>query len=283
MNWKNKVHKPLLILLLLSQSQGIFAQFKTVDSLPTTMQLLKYDGLSALGGLKKAYTQPLKWKKDDFLIAGAIFAGTAVLYIYDEETTEWFIDQEPDIPEIIKDFGWYYGSPQNNYAINGAVYLYGLISKNEKVRKTGVLLISAASTAGIIQSFSKTIVGRARPLTGAGKDGFKPFSNEGAYHTFPSGHTILSFTTAYAIGKQFENPFIKGGIYALGMVAPISRLWAGAHWVTDVALSMAISIVVVDSIDNYLNQERDYGDLNKNRTSWKLNVGLGRVGITGTF
>ena len=69
------------------------------------------------------------------------------------------------------------------------------------------------------------------------------------------------------------------------MIAPISRLWAGAHWLSDVGLSMAISVVVVDAIDNYLNQERDYGpsDPTKNKISWNFNVGMGRVGITGTF
>lgn len=39
------------------------------------------------------------------------------------------------------------------------------------------------------------------------------------------------------------------------MITPVSRLWAGAHWVTDVALGIAISVAVVDSIDNYLKKE----------------------------
>jgi hypothetical protein len=255
------------------------------DSLPTTWELLKYDGVSAFGGLKTTYTQPLKWQKDDFITAGAIVAGTAVLYIFDEETTEWFRGQEDDIPGIVKDFGWYYGSPQNNYAINGAVYLYGLFTKNEKLRRTGVLMISAASAAGLIQTISKTALGRARPGTNEGKGSFKPFSNEGAYHSFPSGHTILSFTTAYALSKQFDNMFVKAGIWGVGLIAPVSRLWSGAHWFTDVALSLALSVVVVDTIDNYLNSDRNYKtkDPDKLNITWDFKVGLGRVGLVGSF
>lgn len=279
--------KNYLLLILLFSIKISFAQVDTTgfkkDSLPNTWELLKYDGASAFGGMKYTYSRPLQWEKDDFLTAGAIVLGTAALYLVDQETHEFFIDQDPHIPQLIKDIGWYYGSPQNNYAINGAVYLYGLFTKNEKVRKTGVLLISAASTAGLIQTIAKTSIGRARPGTGEGKSSFDPFRGIGAYHSFPSGHTILSFTTAYAIGKQFENPFIKAGIYGLGMIAPVSRLWAGAHWLTDVGLSLAISVLVVDSIDNYLNEERLYGPEDKNRISWKFNVGLGRAGITGTF
>lgn len=281
-----KLSKNVLAALFLAMfSLTSFAQKVPKHSLPTTWQLLKYDGVSAFKGLTTTYAKPLQWDKNDYLTAGAILVGTGAMYLIDEESTQWFIDQEEDIPGLIKDFGWYYGSPQNNYALNGAVYLYGLFTKNDKIRKTGVLLISAASTAGLIQTFSKVIVGRARPGGGEGPASFKPFSNEGGYHSFPSGHTILSFTTAYAIGKQFKNPFIKAGIYTVGMIAPISRLWAGAHWLSDVGLSMAISVVVVDAIDNYLNQERDYGpsDPTKNKISWNFNVGMGRVGITGTF
>ncbi|MHA6278650.1 phosphatase PAP2 family protein [Salinimicrobium sp. CAU 1759] len=268
--------------VLLFFSLGAIAQ-EQHHELPTRWGLLKYDGLSAWGGVKKTYTQPLKWEKDDYLVAGTIILGTGALYLVDQESTDWFRRQEEDIPGIVKDFGWYYGSPQNNYAVNGAVYLVGLFTGKEKVRKTGVLLISSASAAGIIQTFSKTITGRARPRTGEGKGSFKPFSNEGKYHSFPSGHTILSFTTAYAIGKQFSNPFVKGGIYAVGMIAPVSRLWSGAHWFSDVALSMAISIVVVDVIDNYLDEDRNYEEPQKDKISWRFNVGLGRAGITGTF
>lgn len=275
--------KKWLIFLVFLFSMGALAQKSNTGELPSRLELLKYDGLSALGGVTYTYTQPLNWKKENFLLAGTIILGTGAVYLLDEESSDWFVNQQDDIPGIIKDFGWYYGSPQNNYAINGAIYLYGLFSRNEEIRKTGVLLISAASAAGIIQTFSKTITGRARPGAGEGSSTFRPFSKEGKYHSFPSGHTILSFTTAYAIGKQFENPFLKGGIYVLGMVSPISRLWAGAHWFSDIALSTAISIVVVDAIDKYLNQERDYGKRKKFDISWNFEMGPGRIGIVGRF
>lgn len=278
-----KEFKILFFFLFAFISFTLLSQENWKEEPISRLEMLKYDGLSAWGGIKKTYTRPLHWEEEDYLVAGAIIVGTGALYLVDEETTGWFRRQDNDIPGLVKDIGWYYGSPQNNYAINGGIYLYGLITRNEEIRKTGVLLISAASAAGIIQTFSKTIVGRARPRHEEGKGSFKPFSNEGKYHSFPSGHTILSFTTAYAIGKQFSNPFVKGGIYAVGMIAPVSRLWTGAHWFSDVALSMAISIVVVDVIDKYLEEEREYGVQRKDKISWSLQLTPGRVGITGTF
>lgn len=84
---------------------------------------------------------------------------------------------------------------------------------------------------------------------------------------------MLSFTTAYAIGKQFENPLVRYSIYAAGMITPVSRLWAGAHWVTDVALGIAISVAVVDSIDNYLKKEGRYeSDRQKPMIQWSFAI-----------
>lgn len=280
---KNYIPTFILFLLAALFLNVINAQQLTTKDSLTTWELMKYDGASAFGGLKKAYTSPLHWQKDDFIVAGAVVAGTAALYIFDEETSEYFVRQGENAPSVVRDFGWYFGSPQNNYGITGAVYLVGLFTKNEKIRKTGVLMISAATASGIIQSISKTAVGRARPTAEEGKASFKPFSKEGTYHSFPSGHTILSFTTMYALSKQFESPLVKAGLMGVGLIAPLSRLWDGAHWLTDVGLSLALSVAVVDTIDKYLNTERDYRVEKEKTISWKMHLGLGRVGLVGTF
>ena len=258
------------------------AQSQVKDTV-TTWEMLGYDGASAFGGLKYAYSRPFHWEKKDFFTAGAIVLGTAALFTFDEESSDWFQGQEEDVPGVLKETGYYLGKPLYNYSINGGVYLIGLFTKNEKWRKTGVLLISSATTVGLIQTVSKTLVGRARPIANVGKASFKPFSSEAAYHSFPSGHTILAFTTFYAIGKQFKNPWAKGGFYTLGLLSPVTRLWSGAHWLTDVALSMAVSVVVVDSIDKYLNKERYPGIDSKNKISWSLQMGPSSIGLRGSF
>lgn len=249
----------------------------------STWEILAYDGMSTFGGLKYAYSRPFHWGGKDFLTAGAIILGTGALYTFDEDSSDWFRNQEEDVPGVFKEAGYYLGKPLYNYSLNGGVYLVGLITKNEKIRKTGVLLFSSSVAVGLIQSVSKTFVGRARPVADVGKASFKPFSSEAAYHSFPSGHTILAFTTFYAIGKQFKNPWAKGGFYALGLLSPVTRLWSGAHWLTDIALSVAVSVVVVDSIDKYLNKERYPGTTSKDKISWRFQVGPGTIGLRGTF
>lgn len=250
----------------------------------TTWQMIKYDGLSVYGGVKHAYTQPFRWKGEQWATFAGVIAGNAALLALDEPAEEYFTKQGEDVPDVIKEAGFRFGKPLLNYGLTTSVYTLGLLTKNEKIRKTGVLLIASATAGGLLQTFSKTLVGRARPLTGEGNLSFRFWSNEAGYHSFPSGHAILSFTTAHAFAKQFDNLYVKGGIYALGMVTPISRLWDGAHWLTDVTLGLVMSVVIVDSIDNYLKKNERYAYGNKkNKIRWNLRFGASQIGVVGRF
>lgn len=243
---------------------------------------LAYDGKFTLQSVGNGFTQPLRWQKDDFITAGSIVAGTGILYLADNESRTFFQNHENDVPQVLKDFGWYFGSPQNFFMISAGIYGFGLLTDNEKVRHTGVLIIASAVTSGIIQSITKTAVGRARPLAG-NRDDFKPFDGTSEYHSFPSGHSILSFSMAHAIAKQFDSFWVKAGIYTVGSIAPISRLWADAHWLSDVGLGMVISVVVVDGVDNFMKKKNAYNYSKPKQISWQMKAGYGTLGFAGTF
>lgn len=244
---------------------------------------LKNDGKIALDGIKEVYLSPLHWKKNDLFTAGSVALGTGLLYTVDEETSRYFRNQKKDIPRIFLDAGRY-ASPEAIFAMNGAVYLSGLLLKNEKLRHTGLLLVTSATASGLLLSAGKVIVGRGRPMTGEGKNEFSSFNfTDDRYRSFPSGHVLFAFSTAYAIGKQFKNPYIKAGIYSLGLIAPASRLWEGQHWLTDTVVSMALGIAVVESLDRYLKNQQENFSKDRKKISWNLHLGPTTVGIIGTF
>lgn len=238
-------------------AKSIFSEVKK-EKQGSRRSILKYDGESVYNGIIKVYKIPFFLTKKDYLGIGAVVSCLSLIFYFDEQLSNWFAKQEAKAPPVLKNFGWYYGSPENHYAINGGFYLYGLVTKNESVRKTGVLLISTTMASGLFQTVTKTLIGRARPLRNEGKASFQPFSKENSYYSFPSGHSILSFTTAYAIGTQFKNPGYRILFYAFGCIAPFSRLWARAHWVSDAATSICLSIPIVDTVDKYLKEERNY-------------------------
>ncbi|MEP4945944.1 MAG: phosphatase PAP2 family protein [Flavobacteriaceae bacterium] len=244
----------------------------------------KYDLGSIFGGVGYSYIRPLHWKGKQWSTFGAIAAGTGLLYLFDEQTSEFAVRQKEGVPVFIKDYGREFGTPQYNYMLTGGIYVTGLFTKNEKFRRTGVLLVASATSAGLLQQLGKSLVGRARPASGKTKDTFDPFNSNRNFHSFPSGHTMLAFTNAYAIAKQVKNPWLKAGIYTVGLIPGVSRLWDGQHWLSDVALGVAISIFTVESIDRYLDGR--YGDKynqQAKKVSWDLNFGSGQLGVAARF
>lgn len=257
---------------------------KTKDSV-SIGKLAVYDTKQAFLSVKHAFTRPFHWKGKDFKNLGLITLGTAMLSTIDDEGSSFFVLQEPNVPTVFQEFGTRFASPQVYFIANAGLYGFGLFTKNEKIRKTSVLIISSSFTSGLIQSVSKTAFGRARPLNGYKSTSFRFWSNEAKFHSFPSGHTVLSVTMAHAIAKQFKNPWSKVTIYALGSVAPVSRLFKGAHWLTDVSLGAVLSIVVVDSIDKFLFNNKAYTyDIKKEKQiSWRFKFSGNTIGLVGTF
>lgn len=243
-----------------------------------------YDMGNMMVGVGHSYVQPLHWKGTQWAQFGTVVAGTGLVYLFDDETSRFIRNQREGVPSFIRDYGETYGNPENNYLVTGGIYLTGLFSKNEKLRRTGVLLVASASSAGLLQQILKSVVGRARPVAELGKDTFDPFNSSRNFHSFPSGHAIMAFTNAYAIGKQFKNPWIKAGIYTLGAIPGISRIWDGQHFLSDVVFSFALSIATVESIDRYLDRRYNekYNQQGKN-VSWNLNFGVNTLGITARF
>ncbi|MFL1012745.1 phosphatase PAP2 family protein [Flavisericum labens] len=272
----------LLCFTILASAQGKPLQ-KPVDSL-SIWSMLKYDAKYSWQSVKHSVIRPAHWKGENFKILGVLVAGTVALSSIDEPANRFFVRQDTKAPKLIKDFGWYFGSPQNYFMLNAGLYGVGLLTKSETIRKTSVLIISSSVTTGLIQSLCKMTIGRARPGGDYGAFEFRPFSSEGAFHSFPSGHTILSMTMAHAIAKQFNSTWAKVATYSIGSIIPLSRLTANAHWLTDTALSAAISIVVVDCIDKFLNNNKIYRSRKSDKKiAWQLSVKPKQIGLVGLF
>jgi membrane-associated phospholipid phosphatase len=255
----------------------------------STWELLKYDGRNAFNGIAYAYSRPFHWGRNDFYRLGGTLGVVGGLYLVDEDTSDFARRNKSGVPQVLQDFGWYFGAPQNNYGVTGAIYAFGLLTKSPEWRRTGVLMISSATAGGLLQQILKTVTGRARPQTGVGKDTFRPFSGESGYRSFPSGHTVLSFTTAYALAKHFDNKWVKAGIYSVGLISPVSRVWEGAHYLSDVVLSIALVVATVEGVDRFLDTREGYGDKRYNskrkdrKVAWNVTATTRTVGLTLQF
>jgi membrane-associated phospholipid phosphatase len=286
------MNKSLHFLLLIVFTSITFCQSQNInlnlDTDRNFWQKFTYDLGNMAGGMGHAYSRPLHWQKNQFANFGYVAAGTTALYSIDDNVDNWANGWRGDVPRWLVDYGNDVGSPNNNFMLTGAVYLTGLFTKNPKLRRTGVLLISSASAAGLMQQISKRIIGRARPKADVGKDVFDPlhFDRVFNYDSFPSGHVMLGFTNAYAIAKQFKSPWVKAGLYTLGSIPGLSRVIDRFHWLSDVAFSTAISIFIVEAIDRFLDTKYDdkYNLLKKDKkVVWDLQVTPRTFGLAMSF
>ena len=279
--------KAYFIFLFICTAQVSFGQHNSyninLNVNKTKWQNFKYDLGNVFGGVGHAYTRPLHWKKKQWTNFGYTAVGTASLFFVDDEFNGWVDGFRSDVPRWLANYGNDVAAPGNNYMITSAVYLTGLFTDNEKLRRTGVLLISSATATGFFQQVFKRVVGRARPKTGENSNVFQPlhFVDFENYDSFPSGHAMLAFTNAYAIAKQFENPWVKAGIYTVGSIPGIIRIVDKFHWISDIAFSTAFSIFVVEAIDRYLDKKyaTKYNDKRTKKLAFELQFTPRQLGV----
>jgi len=102
-------------------------------------------------------------------------------------------------------------------------------------RRAGFLM-ALGCIGSVIDSFLKVSIARHRPTI----DVVSVLSPSKGF-SYPSGHAVfftwLAFMLAVALAPRIRptlRPLLWGGALALALVACLGRVWAGAHWPTDV-------------------------------------------------
>ena len=110
--------------------------------------------------------------------------------------------------------------------------------------------------SGTLQITTKNIAGRARPHLGLGHGKFEPFRNDEAYYSFFSGHTMVAMVTSHAFARQIDHPIIKLGLYGIGGLGGLSRVYGEDHWLSDVVMGSLVGIMSVNSAAKWLQERK---------------------------
>lgn len=212
-------------------------------------QRVKNDGIIAGKTIIEAYKRPLKWKKKEWIIAGSVIIISTAASLLDRSVYNYYEINGGKNPFIAKiaAVGDFMGQPEHNYPFMMSVWGLGVITKNEWLRDTGILLIASITSAGLVQTVLKKVVGRARPALGKGPFAFKPFGG-GPYHSFPSGHTMLALSSAYVLAHQIKSMPLRIIVFAIPVITGFSRIHDGAHFFSDLVLGSAIGIGFAEAV-----------------------------------
>lgn len=104
------------------------------------------------------------------------------------------------------------------------------------------VLLSIFFACGIAKVL-KVFIGRARPMF-ADPTLFYMLSDSSEFNSMPSGHTAVCFAALVMLGMLF--PRIKWATWTLAIIIGVSRVYIGAHWVSDVILGAFIGMLCAD-------------------------------------
>jgi membrane-associated phospholipid phosphatase len=115
----------------------------------------------------------------------------------------------------------------------------------ERVARGSLLLIAAWILGGIITGILKQTVARARPevFFEQGIYGLGEAFTGRPFNSFPSSHSLTAFVLAAAISATA--PRLRWLVYAVAILAGVSRLVNLDHFASDVAASAVIAITAV--------------------------------------
>jgi membrane-associated phospholipid phosphatase len=205
------------------------------------------DIIRGADGIAFTLTAPARWKAKDWVKAGGVVISCATISLADNAVRDLFQENNSKFLDGFERIGYHYGKPYSAVVITGGLYLTGLVFKNEWARETGLLLATSMTTSTIVQTFFKNALGRARPSLELGNYEADPFSPEAQFHSMPSGHTTVAFTTSLILARQVHSVPLKIFFYSLATCTAASRLYADAHWVSDLAFGGAIAWFCTDA------------------------------------
>jgi membrane-associated phospholipid phosphatase len=182
--------------------------------------------------------------KKTILIGSAFIAAEWICYNNDAQIHSIFNHNQNNFNKNLA-FGLEkFGNGTYVYPAIAALYLSGLILKNQDCQYIGLQTTKAFVLGGILMEILKVGVGRARPFQSENPYDFKHFSKEENYTSFPSGHTFHAFTVATILSQQFHKPLITAASYAIAAGVGLSRIYDNKHWMSDVLVGGAIGYCI---------------------------------------
>jgi membrane-associated phospholipid phosphatase len=177
---------------------------------------------------KRIWTSPFRMTRQNarwWLIFGA---ATGVLIATDHRTSQQLPNTGDQVAfsRRVSQLGAVY----TLVPIAGGLYLTGALTRQSKLRDTGLLAGEALVDGLIVSEVLKAATGRQRPLEGDGGGHFFHGSD-----AFPSGHTIGSFALAAVIARRYhDNKAVVILAYGLATMVGASRFSARQHSASDI-------------------------------------------------
>ncbi len=197
-----------------------------------------------------------------FLIIGTglVLLAATLSFLFLDRQIFYFTEGLPaEIREIFEVITWFGRSESYLLASVVAFISYRFFLKRALLAHRAIFIFTAIAASGIAINILKVILGRARPLLlrEEGLFGFEFFRLGYEYASFPSGHA----TTIFALATAMHLLIPRAGLplYAFALLVGASRVFLGAHYLSDVIAGAYLGVVCTLCLKDYFLRpgERD--------------------------
>jgi membrane-associated phospholipid phosphatase len=124
----------------------------------------------------------------------------------------------------------------------GVLLIDGKTQGNSHAFETGVLGAEAMANSGVVYAVLQLIAERERPLQGTGRGHF--FQTRGLDNSFPSGHTIITWTAASTIAHEYPKPWVEWLAYGTAAAVSVTRFTSLQHFPSDVVVGSTLGYLI---------------------------------------
>lgn len=206
-------------------------------------------------------TAPARWDEGDWVKAGFVVGGTALLYTSDERLMNWVQSNRGqtsnDIADVAKQFG------NELYVLPGLAFLYGYgyLTDDTRMRKTTLLGFESWFYSSLVTTVLKQSVHRYRPNEKGGYDQWGGPSLSPDHVSFPSGHASTAWSVATVIATEYDDGwFVPAAAYTAATMVSLARLNDAEHWTSDVFFSSATGFFIGKALTTW-HKDDAYGRL----------------------
>ena len=124
----------------------------------------------------------------------------------------------------------------------GVLLIDGKTQGDSHAFETGVLGAEAMANSGVVYAVLQLIAERERPLQGTGQGHF--FRTSGLDNSFPSGHTIITWTAASTIAHEYPKPWVEWLAYGTAAAVSVTRFTSLHHFPSDVVVGSTLGYLI---------------------------------------
>jgi membrane-associated phospholipid phosphatase len=177
---------------------------------------------------ERFWTVPAHLHVKDLRWIFPVSAGIGALIASDH----WISQQVPDRPSQLKrslnisDYAAY-----SMAGVAGGAFLWGKITKNDRLRETGFLAGEAAVNSLGVNSLFKITTQRPRPYQDEGRGTFFQGGS-----SFASDHSALAWSVASVVAHEYPGPMTKVLAYGLASAVTMTRITSKQHFASDAVI-----------------------------------------------